>query len=131
MSKKDETINELEYALEAAEDEISLLQEETSAQKKRIWELIKENDRLTLAYEPYHPPGHENENVSYYELIEENKSLKAALTSTKPTKRHYAGCISLDFWPIREMFRLSFSKWNPGKYAQLVVGPIRIDFFEV
>lgn len=42
--------------------------------QERIVELIHENDRLTLAYEPYRPPGDEDEELTFYGLKEENDS---------------------------------------------------------
>jgi hypothetical protein len=49
----------------------------------------------------------------------------------QPKHRHkHAGALSFDFWPLRDWFRLSVKKWNPGKYAQVCIGPIRLDFWE-
>lgn len=48
-------------------------------------------------------------------------------------KRHqpkYGGDVCFDFWPITDWFRLRVSKWNPGKYFQLCVGPLRLEFYE-
>lgn len=38
--------------------------------------------------------------------------------------------VSLDLWPPRDWFRLKLVRWNPGQYAQLYVGPFRVDFFQ-
>lgn len=42
----------------------------------------------------------------------------------------YAGCISFDFWPISDWLRLDLKKWEPGRYFQVNIGPMRLDFFE-
>lgn len=75
VSKKDEKILEQGYSIEALEDEVEELEEVIASKQARIVELIHENDRLTLAYEPYRPPGDENEDLGYYDLIDENNSL--------------------------------------------------------
>lgn len=81
-----------------------------AAKQKRISELITENDRLTLKYEPYHPP----------------KSPRARLAKLKD----HCLTISFDPWPLMEWKRLSLSRYNPGRYFQLCVGPFRLDFFQ-
>lgn len=73
-TKKDKIV-ELGYTIEALEDEIEYLKGEHATNRARIWELIEHNDRLTLTYEPYRPPGDEDENTSYYDLKEENDML--------------------------------------------------------
>lgn len=95
MGKK-EKILKLKYSLEALEDELEYhvdtiveknqeIERLTSAVKDsdaliikkqaRIVELIHENDRLTMAYEPYRPPGDEDEGLTFYGLKDENDSL--------------------------------------------------------
>lgn len=175
MSKKNkEKIVELQYSIEALEDEVSYLVEQLAQEHSKLWEVIQENDRLTITYEPYRPPGDEYEGLGFYELIEENDSLtkklldkikvieeldeinrnlydkKNLLTSdlidlrtevsrmknTMKPKRQWskkypkAGCVTIDFWPPRDWFRLSYHPWKPGMAAQLCIGPIRIDFFQ-
>lgn len=147
MSKSNK---ELKYRIEALEGEIEYHEERAEMQRERIWELIQENDRLTLRYEPFNPEGSEGHGESFYDLLEERNSLQqklrfveqqrdnleCALRNTQPApkpknprKRHSAG-VSLDLWPISDWFRLSFHRWNPGKYAQLTIGPIRVDFYQ-
>lgn len=117
------------------------------AKHDRITDLIGEVDRLTMTYEPYEPEGLDED---YYELLDavnvlraENQSLRSALINTSPVPKasrirsFFRGrkaprknaSITLDLWPLRDWFRFSYSPWNPGKYAQLCVGPVRIDFF--
>lgn len=87
-----------------------LEQHDTIIQKQiRIAELIRENDRLTLKYEPYYPPKHP----------------KAKLAKL----RNHALTIAFDPWPLMEWKRLSYSSYNPGKYMQICVGPLRVDWF--
>lgn len=74
MGKKAK-ITKLQYTIEALTDEIDNLNDIISMKQERIAELINQNDRLTLTYEPYRPPGDEYEGVSFYELVEENDSL--------------------------------------------------------
>lgn len=83
------------------QEHIDLLADTIVRQQDRIHELITENDRLTLKYEPYVPPKHP-------------KCLS----------------ISLDLWPLGEWWRFNWKGWNPGKYAQLNIGPLRVDFFQ-
>ena len=45
-------------------------------------------------------------------------------------KRNYAGALSFDYWPPSDWVRLKLDKFDPGKYFQLCVGPIRLDFWE-
>lgn len=75
--------NEMKYQIEALEDEIEDLKSEVAEEHSKLWEIIQENDRLTLAYEPYRPPGDENEGVNFYDLIEENKELRAEVAGLK------------------------------------------------
>lgn len=42
----------------------------------------------------------------------------------------YSVCATLDVWPPRDWWRFKLDRWNPGRYFQLCVGPIRIDVFE-
>lgn len=74
-SKKDEKILELGYSIEALENEIQNLEERLQDKHEKMWEIIQHNDRLTLTYEPYRPPGDKHEDVTFYGLIEENDSL--------------------------------------------------------
>ena len=74
-----EKILEQGYSIEVLEDEISDLEEQLSETKTKLWEIIQENDRLTLTYEPYRPTGDENEGVNFYDLFDENKELKATV----------------------------------------------------
>lgn len=166
MSKKNEKILELGFTIEALQHEITDLEERLTASDSRLWEIIKENDRLTLTYEPYRPPGDTYEGLEFFELVEENEALAQDLLDkdksinglenlantlqmknnklaselytlrreveklqAKTKKYPKAGSVSFDFWPWRDWFRLSYSKWNPGKYAQLCIGPLRIDWF--
>lgn len=73
--KKDEKILELQYNVEMLQDEVDHHEEMARINHERLWTIIQENDRLTLRYEPYRPPGHETEEYDFYELIDENKSL--------------------------------------------------------
>ena len=65
----------LKEQIEALESEIEDLKEMARIKQERMWEIIQENDRLTLKYEPYRPPGDEHEETSFYDLIEENDTL--------------------------------------------------------
>lgn len=156
LSKKElrELLNEQGYSIEALEDEVDELKwanrdlcQMVLDKQTRIVELISENDRLTMTYEPYRPPGDEDENISYYDLKEENQHLVtdvrllndrigrlyADLTRstevTKPKKYPKAGVVSFDFWPLSDWFRLTLHRWNPGQSFQLCIGPIRVDWF--
>lgn len=87
-------------------EEILELQESMDSYRKRVCNLIEENDRLTSTYEPYEPP--------------------------KPPRtrlRDHCLTFSLDLWPIRDWFRFGYKGYNPGKYSQLTIGPLRIDYF--
>jgi len=56
VSKQSDKILELGYTIEALEDEVDALTATVEEKQRRIVELITENDRLTLRYEPYEPP---------------------------------------------------------------------------
>lgn len=77
--KKDEKILELQYTIEALENEIESLEEDARITHEKLWTVITENDRLTLRYEPYRPPGSEDEEYDFYELVNDNKSLTQKL----------------------------------------------------
>jgi hypothetical protein len=79
-SKKDEKILELSYTIEALKDEVDYWKEQHDLKQSRISQLIQENDRLTLTYEPYRPSGDEDANISYYDLKKENKRLRSKRT---------------------------------------------------
>lgn len=81
-SKLKKLLAEKGYLIEALEDELeyhveAIVEKNKEIDKKhtRIVELVHENDRLTLTYEPYRPPGDENEGLGYYDLINENNTL--------------------------------------------------------
>lgn len=126
MSKKNDQITELSYMVEAQDDEIEYLKNtieelkyeaeelrDVLAQRgSRITELIEENDRLTLTYEPYYPPG---------------RSFKEKLKDASEDK---AGIVSFDFWPPQDWFRCNLNRWHPGQAFQAVFGPLRIDWFQ-
>lgn len=140
------------YSLEALEDEVEHLREVITQKQGRISELIGENDRLTLTYEPYRPPGDEYEGLGFYELIEENDALtqnvldkiqvireleatiselqRPVMASPKKARKNYCGVLSFDFWPLTDWLRLKLYRWSPGKAFQACVGPVRFDFFE-
>lgn len=123
-------------------EEILELLETLASNQKRIVELITENDRLTLKYEPYFPPE-QDPGYTYMDLIEENERLrwtvaglkadkeqtKAAKFKTKTKLKDHCLTISFDPWPLMEWKRFSYSKYNPGKYMQICVGPLRVDWF--
>lgn len=162
MSKKDEKILELGYTVDALLNEIEDLVALVDQKQDRIVELIRENDRLTLTFEPYIPEDDEDHGLSFYGLKEDNDvltkkvenfkgmirkqdtriwTLEAGIRSleTKPPKvkknrlkklfSGYAGDIAIDWWPPSDWFRFSVSKWRPGQYFQLVIGPVRFEFF--
>lgn len=60
------------------------------------------------------------------EIIAENDRLTLKYEPYKPQK---CGSVSFDFWPLGEWIRFSFKRWEPGQYAQLVIGPARFDWF--
>ncbi len=67
---------ELEYQIEALQDQVEDLEQQLQDQHAKLWSIIQENDRLTLKYEPYRPEGDEHENLDFYGLVEDNKKLK-------------------------------------------------------
>lgn len=77
MNKKELNgkIKEQSYMIEAQNDEIAYLKGEVAEKHEKLWAVIQKNDRLTMTYEPYRPPGDEYEGLTFYELIEENNSL--------------------------------------------------------
>lgn len=79
MSKKEKKSQEdsksKSYTIEFLEEEISDLEDTLALTEAKLQNVITENDRLILRYEPYRPPGDENEGLDFYELIEENDSL--------------------------------------------------------
>lgn len=140
MKSKKNQITELNYTIEALEDEIEYLREDSVDSRAKLWEIIQENDILTMKYCPYRPPGDEDEDIDYYDLKEENNNLRLQLTQLaerfynqpKPAEKKRnpkAGCVSFDFWPISDWFRLSYHRWSPGQASQLCIGPIRFDWF--
>lgn len=155
MSKKEEkelreTNLSFSYTIDALTNEVEYLEEVLRDKHSRLLAFIQENDRLTLRYEPYIPGSDEDHGKDFYGLIEENeqlreslKQLKESLTQlqrsrcceidekkpVKKSRKPKAGVVSIDFWPPSDWFRLSLDKWSPGQYAQLCIGPIRIDWF--
>lgn len=53
---------------------------------------------------------------------------QAAATPKRPIWGWKFGSVAIDFWPPTEWFRFRWSPWKPGRYAQLCIGPIRIDW---
>lgn len=97
----------LKFTIEALEDEIEDLEGEVIDKQRQIVDLLRENDRLTLKYEPYKTPR------------------KWKIPGTDK-----AGSLSFDFWPPSDWFRLKLDRWTPGMYFQITVGPLRFDFYQ-
>lgn len=101
MSKmKKGQLNEMVEELQSSVNELEWMNRK---KQERIVELITENDRLTLAYEPYTPP--------------------------RPKVSFNDWCVSatVDLFPISDWKRLGWD--NSWSYKQLVVGPIRVDIY--
>lgn len=139
MSKKDEKILEQSYTIEALEDEIRHLDEENDRLTNNILdkiEVIKEYD---------------NDNKRLHETVRDNDDLVKGLRreiegldeyigllltpsepkKVKKTRREpkYAADIALDFWPPSDWVRFSLSKFRPGRYFQVCIGPLRMEFY--
>lgn len=80
-------LSEQGYTIEALEDEIEEIRQDNIERRAKLWEVIQENDRLTLTYEPYRPPGDEHEGLEFYGLIEENEELRLELN--KMAEKNY------------------------------------------
>ncbi len=150
MGKKADKITELSYSVGALEDEIEYLNETVAQKQGRIVELINENDRLTMAFDPYIPEDSEDYGLTFYGLKAENESLiekiqekMFEISNLRGQLSHYEeidpinetknpknGCLSFDFWPLSDWVRLSLYRWEPGKAFQLCIGPCRLDWFE-
>lgn len=61
------------------------------------------------------------------QLAERIRRLEEAADTRRPEVNV---CLSLDLWPPSQWLKLSFSPWEPGKYLQTCVGPVRLDVFE-
>ena len=57
-------------------------------------------------------------------------SISDTIKAYKEKIPKYGGDVCFDYWPLTDWFRLSCKKWDPGRYFQLCVGPIRIEFYE-
>lgn len=124
-------------------EEILEMHDMLVAKSIRIVDLITENDHLTLTYQPYFPPG-QDPGHTYMDLIEENERLRWTVAGLKADKeqthaakfkakaklKDHCLTISFDPWPLMEWKRLSYSSYTPGRYAQICVGPFRVDFFQ-
>lgn len=62
-------------------------------------------------------------------LVSRAADTGVAMRNTTAPKTKYAGSLCFDFWPPKDWFRLGITHWNPGRYFQLRIGPIRLDFF--
>lgn len=65
-----------------------------------------------------------------YRETAKNIIQQAAITP-EPKRPWYGwkyGSVSFDFWPPKDWLRLHYHGWQPGRYAQLLIGPIRIDW---
>ena len=132
------------YNIEALEDEIEYLKEEHATNKARIWELICENDKLTMKYRPYRPPGDEDEDIDYYDLKDENTNLRAEnlglslklyrpaekapeVPVKKKVKNDRWWNFSVELWP--GAWGLNYYRYNWKKYGantregQMQIGP--------
>lgn len=139
QAKEDKSL-ELSYTIEALKDEVEYLKQDSADSRTKLWDIIQHNDMLTMKYCPYRPPGDEDEDIDYYDLKEENNNLRLQIAqlaeqlynqpkSPEKKRNPKAGCISFDFWPIQDWFRLSYYSWSPGQAAQMCIGPLRLDWF--
>lgn len=105
-----------------------------SKKDKQIEELVLRNAFLEADY---------NELVQQFKDLKTSKRGQAPTipTYTRPSLRSkieawwkkdskYAADIAFDIWPIKDWFRLSYSPWHRGKYAQVCIGPFRGEFFQ-
>lgn len=95
---------------------------ETTRLQEKDAEITRLQERLVDLSEDY------SALVSDYQS--KCNQLYAARREPVKQKAKYAASLCFDFWPLEDWRRLSFSAWNPGRYMQLTVGPIRLDFFE-
>ncbi len=137
---------------------IATLEKDIDELRARLWEVISENDRLTLTYEPFQPEGDEYEGVQYFDLIDENDSLAAKLLDKLGVIRELEARIRiLEQAPVQRAPKIpykakkvkkqpryfgsaSLDYWPPSDYLrfslkrygnhewQFTFGPIRIDF---
>ena len=132
------------YNIEALEDEIEYLKGEHATNKARIWELIQQNDTLTMKYCPYRPPGDEDEDIDYYDLKDENAKLRAEnlglalklynvprkapeIPVKKKVKNDRWWNFSIELWP--GAWGLNYYRYDWKKYSantregQMQIGP--------
>lgn len=100
-TKKDEKILELQYTIAALENEIEAIQAD-------YLRAVAYNSTVTAP----------------------DRARPTLLQRIKNRRPRYAADVAIDFWPLRDWFRLSFKRFHPGRYAQIVVGPIRAEFYE-
>lgn len=71
-------------------------------------------------------------NTELERVYAERNRLREQLGINQGPKRPWYGwkfgSIAFDFWPPKDWFRLDYRPWGSGRYAQLTVGPIRIDW---
>lgn len=114
----DEELSELQAENLTAVNRNTELISENARKQARIVELIQENDRLTNAYEPYHPRrSFHRTPLGWWRLVRNHQA-------------KYAADICFDLYPLSDWVRLSYKGFKPGRYAQLVVGPIRAEFYQ-
>jgi hypothetical protein len=107
MSKKVKELLVLHETLEAENDalanKINDLHIRIDRKQARIEELIGEVDRLSLKYEPYHPP------------------------KFKFKFKEWCLSIVLDLKPLSDWWRFNWS--NSASYKQICIGPLRLDLY--
>lgn len=102
MSRKDEKILELQYTVEALEDEIVYLKDVIHDKDLELYNMA---------------------------LDDEEESFLDQIRALKNRQPKYAGDVAFDFWPLRDWFRVSVKPWRPGQYFQVVIGPIRFEVY--
>lgn len=109
-------------------EKIARLEEELDQIDREYLDTIRELNSLKYAPTTAEPEGRRFEFVgmgaSTPSLVDEIRAWK---------NRHQpknSASIAIDLWPISDWFRLNYSPWNPGRTAQLTVGPIRMDIYE-
>lgn len=111
---------------EAQKEKIAQLETNLLHLEKEYKALVREYNSKTrrniAPAIPHYPP------VSFWKKI--FKKIKDEKSGNiLPAKPKHAADMALDIWPIRDWFRLSYSPWNPGKYTQICIGPLRMEFF--
>jgi hypothetical protein len=95
--------------------------------KKNQEKLLSLQFQLEAANDEIASLNAEISRLTVQKILDQNNTKKEKKKTRKNPK--YCSDLAFDWWPPRDWLRFSITKWAPGQYFQICLGPLRFEFF--